>query len=95
MEQVNLLSAKVNFQILESVEQFRIVLDERAGKTERAKTHKNHLNFILEIKEVFQYMDKSNQVLSSRNMELNYANTKLLHEIDQLKEINNNLINGI
>jgi len=28
-------------------------------------------------------------------MELNYANTKLLHEIDQLKEINNNLINGI
>jgi hypothetical protein len=95
MELEKLIIAKLNIDILINTELFRIKFDEKKGLTKKVENHKQHLNYLQEIRDIFKVLDSGNQLLSNRNAELNYANTKLLHEIDKLKEINKNLINGI
>jgi hypothetical protein len=95
MELEKLIIAKLNIDILINTELFRIKFDEKKGLTKKVENHKQHLNYLQEIRDIFKVLDSGNQLLSNRNAELNYTNTKLLHEIDKLKEINKNLINGI
>jgi hypothetical protein len=95
MELGKLIIAKLNIDILINTELFRIKFDEKKGLTKKVENHKQHLNYLQEIRDIFKVLDSGNQLLSNRNAELNYTNTKLLHEIDKLKEINKNLINGI
>jgi hypothetical protein len=95
MELEKLIIAKLNIDILINTELFRIKFDEKKGLTKKVENHKQHLEYLQEIRDIFKVLDSGNQLLSNRNAELNYANTKLLHEIDKLKEINKNLINGI
>jgi hypothetical protein len=95
MELGKLIIAKLNIDILINTELFRIKFDEKKGLTKKVENHKMHLEYLQEIRDIFKVLDSGNQLLSNRNAELNYTNTKLLHEIDKLKETNKNLINGI
>jgi len=88
-------SVKCNLTILLSTEQFRLSYAQKKGLTEKEETHKRHKTYLTEVYEVFTNLSKENTALQTRNMELNYSNAKLLHEIDKLKEQNKHLQDGL
>ena len=95
MELERLIIAKLNIDILINIELFRIKFDQNKKLTKKVESHKRHLEYLQEIRDIFKVLDEGNQTLSNRNNELNYANMLLLEENKGLKERNKHLLDGL
>ena len=90
-----LTNAKLNLMLLSSVESLRIALETKNGNKTKVENHQRHQEFLIEIAEVLTDLENENKHLTTRNAELNYSNTRLLHDLDKAKQSNTNLIEGL
>lgn len=86
---------KCNLSILNSVEALRIALDTKKGNKLKVENHKRHQMFLIEIAETVNDFEKDLRILTTRNAELNYANTRLQFELREVKKQNKNLVDGL